>query len=219
MPAQLSKEERELIALATQLRNRMGRQAEARRQYLHQQCYRLLSNHTIAEDVVESTIEKVLELAATYHDGASLKTWMFHIATNECWGILRKRQPVSLDHPQPGAEGTDEHALGDTVPDSHSPCEEQALEEVLLSQLEDITDAVWREVMVKAAVKGWDIYDYKIHVLRTLPSCAVSKKPMPFPEIARLLECKRDFVTYRWYTRIVPVVVEALGNAGVILAH
>ena len=59
-------------------------------------CLRLLRDRQSAEDAVQETLTKVHTEAHSIHDRSSFRSWIFTIARNEAYGLLRKKKPVIL---------------------------------------------------------------------------------------------------------------------------
>ena len=59
-------------------------------------CLRLLRDRQSAEDAVQETLTKVHTEAHSVHDRNSFRSWIFTIARNEAYGLLRKKKPVIL---------------------------------------------------------------------------------------------------------------------------
>jgi RNA polymerase sigma-70 factor (ECF subfamily) len=53
-------------------------------------CYRLLQNQSSAEDALQNTFMKAYQSISTLDDPAAFKYWLFMIARNEVYTILRK---------------------------------------------------------------------------------------------------------------------------------
>ncbi len=104
---------------------------EAHRRELQAHCYRMMGSVQDAEDMVQETFLRAWRHQTTYAGRASLRAWLYRIATNVCLDALQKRprrvvpltyQVVSLsDEPIPQAilepiwlEPYPDNMLGDT---------------------------------------------------------------------------------------------------------
>lgn len=69
---------------------------EPHRHELHVHCYRMLGSDQDAEDVLQETLLAAWRGLATYEERASIRTWLYRIATNLCLNFLRtaKRRPA-----------------------------------------------------------------------------------------------------------------------------
>ena len=63
---------------------------------LHLHCYRLLGSLHDAEDVVQETMLRAWRHFDTFNGAASLRTWLYTIATNACLDALKKRSPRTM---------------------------------------------------------------------------------------------------------------------------
>jgi RNA polymerase sigma-70 factor (ECF subfamily) len=81
---------------------------EAYRRQLHVHCYRMLGSFADAEDLVQETLLRAWRGRTGFRGGASLRTWLYRIATNACLTALRRRprrilpsdvaMPTDADH-------------------------------------------------------------------------------------------------------------------------
>lgn len=69
---------------------------EPYRRELHLHCYRLMGSLDDAEDLVQETMLRAWQRFATFTGAASLRTWLYTIATNACLDALRKRRRRTL---------------------------------------------------------------------------------------------------------------------------
>ncbi len=74
-------------------------------------CLRILRNRDEALDAVQETFVTVLRKAAGFEGRAAFSTWLYRIAVNTCYDILRKKGrrptvplPEANDPPDPSAE-------------------------------------------------------------------------------------------------------------------
>jgi RNA polymerase sigma-70 factor (ECF subfamily) len=64
---------------------------EPHRKELQLHCYRMLGSVADAEDLAQETMLRAWRFRASYRGGASIRTWLYRIATNACLDQLRRR--------------------------------------------------------------------------------------------------------------------------------
>jgi RNA polymerase sigma-70 factor (ECF subfamily) len=89
---------------------------EPHRRELHVHCYRMLGSYQDAEDALQDTLLASWQGLGNYEGRASLRTWLFRIATNRCLDALRsaKRRPAAA-WSMPGVEPPEPTRLGAVV--------------------------------------------------------------------------------------------------------
>jgi RNA polymerase sigma-70 factor (ECF subfamily) len=96
-------------------------------------CYRLLGSLQEAEDLVQETMLRAWQHFDTFKGDASLRTWLYSIATNACLDTLKKRPPRTL----PAAASP---AMNPLTPIAPAPAESLWLEPFPDLWLADATD-------------------------------------------------------------------------------
>ncbi|MGW5723018.1 RNA polymerase subunit sigma-70 [Amycolatopsis sp. NPDC003865] len=78
--------------------------AERHRRELQVHCYRMLANYEDARDLTQETLLRAWHKRESFQGHATLRTWLYRIATNACLDFLDKRTPVPFGPPDPGSE-------------------------------------------------------------------------------------------------------------------
>ncbi|HEX6653975.1 MAG TPA: RNA polymerase subunit sigma-70 [Thermoleophilaceae bacterium] len=100
------------------------REVERHRRELQLHCYRMLGNLEESEDMVQETMLRAWRRRATFEGRASLRAWLYRIATNACLDALRRSPRRAGEHrsipwlqPIPD-ELLEEAAASDAQPDA-----------------------------------------------------------------------------------------------------
>ena len=86
------------------------------RRELQVHCYRMLGSLQDAEDALQDTLLAAWQGLAGFEERASLRTWLYRVATNRCLNLLRSasRRPA-VDWPLPDAPPPEPTRLGEAV--------------------------------------------------------------------------------------------------------
>src|SRR4051794_37581164 len=89
---------------------------EPHRRELHVHCYRMLGSLQDAEDAVQETLTAAWRGLGGFGERASIRTWLYRIATNQCLNALRaaRRRPAKA-WDIPGVEPPEPTRLGEVV--------------------------------------------------------------------------------------------------------
>ncbi len=93
-----------------------GELVEPYRRELQVHCYRILGSAADAEDAVQETLLAAWQGLAGFEGRASVRTWLYRVATSRCLNALRSasRRPP-MDWPPPGAYPPEPTRLGEAV--------------------------------------------------------------------------------------------------------
>jgi RNA polymerase sigma-70 factor (ECF subfamily) len=111
---------------------------------IYEYCVRLLHNHEHAEDVVQETLAKVFTQARSVQDPHSFQGWIFTVARNEAFGILRRMRTEEI-------RNDDQLWESETPLDSLLQAEESEIVQHLLGDLK----AEYREVLLLREYEGF----------------------------------------------------------------
>ena len=104
-------EEAEFIKAArTDDASRFALLTERFRRELLAHCYRMLASYEDAQDLTQETFLRAWARRGSFQGRASLRTWLYRIATNACLDFLEKRRdrtPVSTQLQGAGGTGTE----------------------------------------------------------------------------------------------------------------
>jgi RNA polymerase sigma-70 factor (TIGR02960 family) len=81
------------------------RLVDPHRRELQVHCYRILASFQDAEDMVQETLMAAWRGLETFEGRASVRTWLYRIATNACLGVLRRTRPAREIPPPPEPPG------------------------------------------------------------------------------------------------------------------
>ena len=92
------------------------RLTEPYRRELQAHCYRMLGSLQDAEDAVQDTLLAAWQGLAEFEERASIRTWLYRIATNRCLNVLRtaSRRPAKAWN-VPGVEPPEPTRLGEAT--------------------------------------------------------------------------------------------------------
>lgn len=93
--------------------------ADKHRRELHVHCYRMVGSLQDAEDMVQETLLRAWAKRSTFEGRASLRAWLYRIATNACLDLIRRQRRVVAVDPQ--AEAPTEVTWLEPFPDSRLP--------------------------------------------------------------------------------------------------
>src|SRR5215472_12950247 len=86
---------------------------------LHVHCYRMLGSVQDAEDAMQDTLLSAWQGLAGYEGRASLRTWLYRVATSRCLDALRsarRRPPAAANAPAKSDGAGEDPAMADMVP-------------------------------------------------------------------------------------------------------
>src|SRR5947209_11345746 len=91
-----------------------GALTDPHRRELQVHCYRMLGSLQDAEDAVQDTLLAAWQGIKTFEGRASLRTWLYRVATNRCLNVRRaaNRRPPTAPWPVPGVAPIESTRLG-----------------------------------------------------------------------------------------------------------
>src|SRR5687768_6341517 len=90
------KEDSRLVAAKNGDKDQFSELVEPYRRELQIHCYRILGSLQEAEDLVQETFLRAWRRLDTYQGRASLRAWLYKIATNACLDVLDQRHSRRL---------------------------------------------------------------------------------------------------------------------------
>ena len=125
-------------------------------------CYRMLASYEDAQDLTQETFLRAWSKRETFHGRASLRTWLYRIATNACLDFLEKRRdrtPVPADLHGADASGTEVLYLqpwpGGQPEDPHERAAARETVELAFIVAVQHLPARQRAVLILRDVLGW----------------------------------------------------------------
>jgi RNA polymerase sigma-70 factor (ECF subfamily) len=74
--------------------NALAEVLSAKMELLYRICYRILRHPDDTEEAVAETCYRTLTKLSSFRGEAQFETWLYRVATNICYDILRKRRPT-----------------------------------------------------------------------------------------------------------------------------
>jgi RNA polymerase sigma-70 factor, ECF subfamily len=116
---------------------------DAYQQKLFRLACRLLGDRAQAEDVVQETLVAMWRKLPLLASPGAFGGWLYHVATNRCLDILRKRST----HPEEPTEAEELQRCADARPDTRTPASrtlrgDPAYEAEMSAQLHDLASAL-----------------------------------------------------------------------------
>ena len=137
-----------------------SRLTERHRRELHVHCYRMLGSFEDAEDTVQETYLRAWRRRETYEGRATVRAWLYGIATHACLDLLAKRRPqaaaggeVRWLQPYPDRL-LDELVADDTEQPENAAVAQETLELAYLAAVQHLAPRP-RAVLVLRDVLGW----------------------------------------------------------------
>src|SRR4051812_43969676 len=126
---------------------------EPYRRELEVHCYRMLGSPHDAEDVVQETLLRAWRGLERFERRASLRTWLYRIATNACLDELERR-PRRPEPVQPYPDGRAEQAASPVYDPAARYALREGMELALLTAIQQLPGRQ-RAVLILRDVLGW----------------------------------------------------------------
>lgn len=91
-----SADDEEVTALRTSDQAAFSAVTERFRRQLHVHCYRMLGSFDEAEEIVQETFLRAWRARLAFEGRASLRSWLYRIATNACLDVIASRRPQRI---------------------------------------------------------------------------------------------------------------------------
>jgi RNA polymerase sigma-70 factor (ECF subfamily) len=134
----------------------------AHKDRLYAVCMRMVADETVAADLTQDTLVKIIQGLPGYDARSQLTTWMIRIAMNTCLSYLRARKlrrHASLDSPGPASLDSEWSSAAESVP-SREPRPGLGVEHhehrAIVSRALTELDPEHRAVLVLRDVQGLD---------------------------------------------------------------
>lgn len=135
---------------------------ERYRRELQVHCYRMLASYDDAQDLTQETFLRAWAKRESFQGRASLRTWLYRIATNACLDFIEKRRdrtPVPTDLQGAGGTGTEVLYLqpwpDSQPPDPHAQAVARETIELAFIVAVQHLPARQRAVLILRDVLGW----------------------------------------------------------------
>ena len=130
-----------------------GTLVEPYRRELEIHCYRMLGSPHDAEDIVQETLLRAWRNLDGFERRASMRTWLYRIATNACIDEIERR-PRRLEPVQPYPDERAEEAAGPTYDPAARYAMREGMELALLTAIRRLPGRQ-RAVLILRDVLGW----------------------------------------------------------------
>jgi RNA polymerase sigma-70 factor (ECF subfamily) len=123
------------------------------RRALEVHCYRMLGSSHDAEDIVQETLLRAWRALDRYEPRASLRTWLYRIATNACLDEIERR-PRRPEPAEPFPDGPLDEAASPTFDPAARYALREGMELALLAAIQ-LLPGRQRAVLILRDVLGW----------------------------------------------------------------
>ena len=123
------------------------------RRALEVHCYRMLGSSHDAEDIVQETLLRAWRALDRYEPRASLRTWLYRIATNACLDEIERR-PRRPEPVEPFPDGPLDEAASPTYDPAARYALREGMELALLAAIQ-LLPGRQRAVLILRDVLGW----------------------------------------------------------------
>jgi RNA polymerase sigma-70 factor (ECF subfamily) len=149
---------------------------ERYRRELQVHCYRMLASYEDAQDMTQETFLRAWDRRESFQGRASLRTWLYRIATNACLDFLDKRRdrvPLPAETPGAGTEVRYLQPFPDSLLSGEDPHEtvvaRETIELAFIVAVQHLTPRQ-RAVLILRDVLGWPAKNTAEALELTLPA-------------------------------------------------
>ena len=130
----------------------LGAIVERHQARIHSLCYRMLGRHEDAADATQDVFVTCMRKLAGFRQDSKFSTWLYRVAVNTCYDVLRKRSRERPAEEEPSEEAVATGAMGDPASQASAAADvERGLRQIpeeyrVVLLLHDLHDLPYEEI-------------------------------------------------------------------------